>query len=80
MKQLGCSVAEVVSSGTDAGGRGAVRKLRRNMNVTIPIVVLSAAIDQTTVAFLKSDVEGFVNTSAGLESRIVEEVARILGY
>ena len=50
------------------------------MNVTIPIVVLSEEIDQDTVAFLKSDVEGFVNKSTGLESRILEEVARILGH
>ena len=64
----------------DAGGHGAIRKLRRNMNVTIPIVVLSEEIDQDTVAFLKSDVEGFVNKSTGLESRILEEVARILGH
>ena len=49
------------------------------MNITIPIIVLSEAIDQNTVAFLKSDVEGFVNKSTGLESRIVEEAARILG-
>ena len=63
----------------DAGGQGAIRKLRRDMDVTIPIVVLSEAIDQNTVAFLKSDVDGFVNKSTGLEARIFEEVARILG-
>jgi CheY-like chemotaxis protein len=63
----------------DAGGHGAIRKLRRDMSITIPIVVLSEAIDQNTVAFLKLDVEGFVNKSTGLKSRIAEEVARILG-
>ena len=64
----------------DAGGHGAIRKLRRNMNITIPIVVLSDPIDQNTVAFLKSDVEGFVSKSTGLGARIVEEVAHILGH
>ena len=62
----------------DGGGQGVVRKLRRELRVTAPIIALGENLDPATIAFLKPDVAAIVSKATGFAARVRDEVGLIL--
>ena len=64
----------------DARGEDVVRAVRQQMKLETPIVVLSGEIKVDTVVSLKPlNVAGFVAKASDFESRVAEEVDKVLG-
>ena len=63
----------------DANDGAAVRELRRDMQVTTPIVPMGRRLSADAATFLRTEgVEGFVEKRSDFEYRLLEEVDRAL--
>jgi len=64
----------------DGRGEELVRRLRRDMGLETPVIVLTAQITRDSIALLKSEgVTAFVTRSSDYEFRLMSEVQAVLG-